>query len=97
VTITDRQSRVWDVSVAVYKHGFDPDEFEHGLGINVIRPVVEPEFVAPGEVGYPDTMADFPVIGVAIEIESRAYPIASLTRHEVVNDFVGDTPIMVRY
>ena len=32
------------------------------------------------------------VIGVAIESESRAYPIAILTQHEIVNDVLGGVP-----
>ena len=37
------------------------------------------------------------VIGVTLNDDSRAYPLAILDLHEVVNDTVGDTPIAVTY
>jgi hypothetical protein len=33
------------------------------------------------------------VLGVTIGAESRAYPIAFLSWHEIVNDIVGGVPI----
>ncbi len=37
------------------------------------------------------------VIGVEIGSDTRAYPINVLSRHEIVNDVVGGTPIAVTY
>ncbi len=38
-----------------------------------------------------------PVLGVAIGGEARAYPLAILTWHELVNDTLADRPILVSY
>ena len=37
------------------------------------------------------------VIGVTIKNASRAYPIAILTQHEIINDRLGEAPIAVTY
>jgi hypothetical protein len=37
------------------------------------------------------------VIGVEIDGDSRAYPVATLSRHEIVNDRVGGMPIAVTW
>ncbi|MBE7461875.1 MAG: DUF3179 domain-containing protein [Planctomycetes bacterium] len=39
----------------------------------------------------------FPVLGVTIENEARAYPIPKLGFHELVNDTVGRTAIVVSW
>lgn len=97
VTITDRADHVWDISTAVYKYGFDADQFDYGLGVNVIRPIDGPDFLAPGDDGYPGAGEDFPLVGVERAGEARAYPIGILTRHEIVNDFIGDAHLAVSY
>lgn len=38
-----------------------------------------------------------PVVAVAINGDARAYPIRVLTRHELVNDTVGEVPVTVSY
>ena len=37
------------------------------------------------------------VVGVEFGGDSRAYPVASLSRHEIVNDRVGGIPIAVTW
>lgn len=37
------------------------------------------------------------VVGIAIDGESRAYPIAMLMQHEAVNDVLASTPVLVVY
>ena len=37
------------------------------------------------------------VVGVEISGDSRAYPVATLSRHEIVNDTVGGQPIAVTW
>jgi len=97
VEITDRQGHVWDISTAVYKYGFEPDEFDYGLGVNVIRPISGPDFFAPGDPGYPPDGDDFPLVGLTRVGEARAYPVEILSRHEIVNDFVADAHLAVSY
>jgi hypothetical protein len=97
VEITDRQGHVWDISTAVYKYGFEPDEFDYGLGVNVIRPISGPDFYAPGDPDYPLDGDDFSLVGLTRDDEARAYPLEILSRHEIVNDFVGDAHLAVSY
>jgi hypothetical protein len=54
----------------------------------------DPETVAASESPWED---DEIVIGVAIDEAARAYPIPLLVWHELVNDTVGDRPILVSY
>lgn len=37
------------------------------------------------------------VVGVEVSGDSRAYPVATLSRHEIVNDTVGGQPIAVTW
>ncbi|WP_240137725.1 DUF3179 domain-containing (seleno)protein [Salinigranum salinum] len=37
------------------------------------------------------------VVGVGTDTHARAYPITVLTRHEIVNDTIGGTPLAVTY
>ena len=61
-----------------------------------IRSIDNPEFVS--SAGAIDDMSDFEfVIGIEINGDTRAYPINVLSRHEVVNDVVGGTPIAITY
>lgn len=41
--------------------------------------------------------AEYPVIGVQIGDQARAYPIRILNWHEVVNDTVAGVPIVVTF
>ncbi len=97
VIITDRQSHDWDISTAVYKYGFEPQDFDYGLGVNVIRPIVQPVLLAPGDADYPGDGEDFSLVGIELTGEARAYPIDILTRHEIVNDVVGGAHLAVSY
>ena len=41
--------------------------------------------------------AQSPVIAVDFNGEARAYPLAIMTRHEIVNDQIGDVPVAVTF
>lgn len=60
-----------------------------------IPAIVKPKFVSSGAADFLDP--DGPVIGVEIGGEAKAYPIKILNWHEVVNDTVGRTPIVVSF
>jgi hypothetical protein len=49
------------------------------------------------EPGSDEWSGDERVIGVVVNGEARAYPIALLVWHELVNDVVGGVPILVSY
>ena len=61
-----------------------------------IRSIDDPKFVSVTDAA-PDMADSEFVIGVSIEGDVRAYPINVLSRHEIVNDVVGGTPIAVTY
>ncbi len=62
------------------------------LAKDAIPAIRSPEFVdAAGAEDWMD--ADEPIIGVEIGGDARAYPVAMLSRHEIVNDTVGGAPI----
>jgi hypothetical protein len=61
-----------------------------------IPSIDRPHFVTPAEAG--DWLADNePVLAVILEDEARAYPVQILTWHEIVNDTIGDTPILATF
>jgi hypothetical protein len=76
-------------------------EFDHtalvlGAGIDQIPAIDEPQFDAAEEVAAflrPESL----VVGVVVDGDARAYPTNLLSLHEVVNDVVGGTPIVVTW
>ncbi len=83
-------------------------ELQFGIGKDAIRAIDDPTFVAPddprlmkhGRSRYrpgdePKTNDDIKVIGYAVDGDARAYPIALLDHHELVNDRVGGKPVTV--
>ena len=65
----------------------NPDEL-------MFRPVDHPVFVSPQQLKLdPDER----VIAVKLNGVARAYPIRSISYHHVVNDFVGQVPIVATY
>lgn len=71
-------------------------EFESLLQRDGIIPLDDPQFAAVEDA--PDYMrAEEPVISVNINGDARAYPLAMLMWHEIVNDTVGDLPVTVTF
>jgi len=97
ITITDHTGKVWDITHAVNEFGFDPEKFQYGVGIGTIPPVFDPQFVAPGEAGFPSASVNFLVLGTQISNDARAYVIPALSTHEVVNDRFGEAYVAVAY
>ncbi|MCP4416286.1 MAG: DUF3179 domain-containing protein [Chloroflexi bacterium] len=61
-----------------------------------IPSIDDPQFVSADEAS--EWLADNePVIAVEFNGDARAYPIQVLTWHEIVNDTVGDVPIIVTF
>ena len=59
-----------------------------------IRSIDDPEFVGAETAGL---LPSTPVLGVAVRADVRAYPLAVLARHEIVNDIVGGRAVAVTY
>ena len=71
-----------------------PDGFRQLLGRDAIMPIYDPEFVPAADSGWGDGTL---VLGVEVEGEARAYPVAYLNRREMVIDQVGGTPLLVSW
>ena len=72
----------------------DITQFRQLLPRDAIFPVYDPRFV-PAEAASLAT--DALVIGVAINGESKAYPVGPLNFREMVNDTVGGVPVLVTW
>ena len=72
----------------------DPRQFRQLLPKDAIRPIYDPVIVSPDKANLDS--GDL-VIGVSIAGESRAYPIGPLRFREMVNDWLGGTPILVTW
>lgn len=64
------------------------------IGPDGIRPIYEPRFVEAVDAPLND---DELIIGVALEGEAKAYPITVLRFREMVNDELGELPILVTW
>lgn len=61
-----------------------------------IPAIDDPQFISPEEAG--EWLADNePVIAFEWEGDARAYPLQIMTYHEIVNDVVGDLPVVVTF
>jgi len=65
-----------------------------GPGPDGIPALTHPEMLAADDAPYAD---DQRILGIAGDGEARAYPIHILNWHEVVNDRLGDDPILVSW
>jgi hypothetical protein len=92
VFIVDRTGEHWDVTQAV-SIGFDPHDFQFGIGRNAIRPLDESHLRDNALVLDPGER----VIGVENDNEAHAYVIRKLTRHEIANTRIGGEPIAAAY
>ena len=63
---------------------------------NAIPAILDPKFASVEEVSLL-LRDDAQVIGVSIGGDSRAYPISTLSHHEIVNDVVGGKAIAVTW
>ena len=90
--IVDRYGERWDVTQAAAL-GFNPHGFQYGIGRNTIRPL-DDSSLAETAPGLHD---DARVIGVENGPEAHAYVVRKLTRHEIANTELNDTPIAAAY
>lgn len=88
---------------------FAPEELQFGIGMDSIPSIDDPMFVDADDARLlkylpsspyrrderPKTIEEIQVIGFVNGDEARAYPIALLDRHELVNDTVGGKPVTV--
>ena len=72
-----------------------PDEIVTVLAKDGIQAILSPTFKEGSK--SPWVRGEAPVIGVQINGDSRAYPVAILSSREIVNDKVGGIPIAVTW
>ncbi len=76
----------------------EPEGYQHGIGKDAIPAIDKPKFVAIQdrirlhEYGIEDGTL---VLGYRHNGEAKAYPLAIMNRHELVNDVVGGKPVTV--
>jgi hypothetical protein len=94
---TRRLSVVWDkTDFCTYQEGIYDEIISGGVPRDGIPPIDDPEFEsieAADEWLEPQS----PVIALVVGEVARAYPLAILTRHEIVNDVIGDRPVAVTF
>lgn len=71
-----------------------PDGFRQLLPRDAIFPVYEPAFRSADST---DWLAETLVIGVELDGEAKAYPVTFLNRREMVNDWIGSSPVLVTW
>jgi len=83
-------------------------DLQFGIGKDRIASIDDPMFVSPNDPRLmkipgspyrpseqPHTNDEIPVIGYVQNGEARAYPVALLDHHELVNDRIGGKPVTV--
>ncbi|NDJ77523.1 MAG: DUF3179 domain-containing protein [Chloroflexi bacterium] len=89
--------RVWDLTdFCTYQEGVYDEIISGGVGRDGIPPIDNPEFESSDSASE-WLQPQSPVIAVEIDGDARAYPLAIMTRHEVVNDMFGDLPVAVTF
>jgi hypothetical protein len=100
VPILNVSIRDWEgTNLRRYALGVDPADFvQGGPGRNEIAPIYSPRFVSIDEADrFVWLTFDHPVVVLEIEGDARAYPLAMLTIHEVINDTVNGEPVVVTF
>ena len=88
---------VWDLmDVCILQPNIFDEVLSGGVGRDGIPPIDDPTFDTQdiADVWLQDQS---PVISITLNDVARAYPLAILTRHEIVNDVIGEIPIAVTF
>lgn len=97
IILVDQKNKEWDITHAVENYGFVPEDFQFGIGLGIIKPIFNPEFISFGDPDFPNADEAFLILGYTQDNDTRAYPIADMSRHEAVNDSFGTTHLTVAY
>jgi hypothetical protein len=88
---------VWDkTDFCQFQEGVFDEIISGGVPRDGIPPIDNPEY-EPIEAGWEWLEPQSPVVAFEYEGIARAYPLAILTRHEIVNDVFGETPLAITY
>lgn len=97
IIIVDLTGEEFDITNAVLRYNIAVSGFDHGLGRNTIRPIIDPQFIDPGQPGYPEPENLADIMAVDFGGQQRAYPIGVLPNREVVNDEVAGVHLAATY
>ncbi|MBI2989497.1 MAG: DUF3179 domain-containing protein [Deltaproteobacteria bacterium] len=88
---------LWAVSngPAAFSADLRPEEIVTVLPKDAIPAILSPTFDEGKKASW--LKEKDAVVGVEFGSDSRAYPVATLSRHEIVNDRIGGTPIAVTW
>lgn len=90
-------TRVWDkTDFCQHQAGVYDEIISGGVPRDGIPPIDNPAFESIADAST-WLQPQSPVIALAFNDVARAYPLAILTRHEIVNDVIGDTPVAVTF
>lgn len=101
IVITNRHSAVKHPTGTVLQRGgpaFDPirsDEIQSILPQDAIPALIKPNYLSASQASEINNQEE--VIGVVINGDARAYPISTMSSHEIVDDDVGGQPIAVTW
>ena len=90
--IRDRKGEKWEITQAV-SIGFRPHHFEYGLGRNAFSPL-DDSHLRNATKRIPQRLR---ILGIQGENESKAFSLKKLSRHEIANSYIDDTPIAAAY
>ncbi len=97
IFIVDQTGKKWDVTHAVEKYHFVPEQFQFGLGPDAIPPILHPKFLRPGDIGYPNPTSPFLTIIYQVGDDIRAYPLFVMRYFEIANESIGSSKVAVGY
>lgn len=90
-------TRVWDkTDFCQFQAGVFDEIISGGVGRDGIPPIDNPTFESIADAST-WLQPQSPVIALEVEGAARAYPLAILTRHEIVNDVVIGVPVAVTF
>ena len=97
IFVVSQDGMRWDITYAARYLDMDSASFRNGGGGFSSRPILYPEFLSEGDAGYPIDSEAFPVVGISVNGESRAYPPTAIGANEVVDEVFGSTYLAVAY
>ncbi len=95
--VLENWQTIWDLmDLCISQPGVFNEVLSGGVGRDGIPPIDDPTFDTfdIADIWLQDQS---PVISVEVDGIARAYPLAILTRHEIVNDVIGETPIAATF
>lgn len=99
--LAGRQSIVRHPTGAVLQRGgpaFDPiraDEIQSILPRDAIPALIKPNYLSVAQAS--DINDQEEVIGVVINGDARAYPLSTMSAHEIIDDAIGGQPTAVTW